>query len=267
MGETQSWGAVFKAEFKRILMHKSTIIALILFVVAAVALTVLAFVAISAATEAVNNSGQASEELAPILFTGYGLAETILVFTIGLLCATSTARDFVDGAASSTLVLVPKRSRLITARIVIWLLVALVATAVSIAAITLLLANKITDPAPLDMSALGTLLNVLVFTIIGFAGAVLLRKGAYAVLAFLGIEMILPTVLTSASIFMPESFSKIFDAISKALPGAAISNLQTALNPLDSTQVAINIAIIAAWFVASILVANFSFKAYAGSDE
>ncbi len=262
---SQSWGSVFVAEFKRIVLRPRALVALAIFAAAAILVTV----GLTSATDWAQQQMAAEGGPAPSnTFMGLGLSVSVLSFTLGLLCVSSSARDYTDGAAAATLTVVPKRSKLLSARMVVWAAVAVVVTFVTLLVAALIYMSRIGSFGDALKEIACYTLGVCMLVLVAFACATLMRRGSLAVLAFLGVDLLLPMILSLVSNFLPLNVGEAVHTITKALPGevcSAVGNIGGSATDPGAWTFAM-VALVA-WIVVSGVVSYFSFNRYAGASD
>lgn len=262
---SQSWGSVFVAEFRRIVLRTRTLVALAVFA----AVSILVTVGLTSVTDWTQEQAAAEGVSIPSLaFMGLGLSVSALSFTLGLLCVSSSARDYADGAAAATLTVVPKRGKLLFARIVVWAVVAAVVTFVTLLAVVLMYMSRIGNFGDALMQVACSMLGVCMLVMVAFACATLLKRGSLAVLAFLGVDLLLPMAFSLVSNFLPTNVGEVIRTITKALPGEVCSTVSS-IGGSTTTPDALTFAMVAlvAWIVVSVVVSYFSFNRYAGASD
>ena len=262
---SQSWGSVFVAEFRRIILRPRTLVALAIFATVAILLTV----GLTSTTDWAQQQIAAEGGVAPSsAFMGLGLSVSALSFTLGLLCVSSSARDYTDGAAAATLTVVPKRGKLLSTRMVVWAVVAMVVTFVTLLTVSLMYMSRIGSFGDVLAQIGCYTLGVCMLVLVAFACATLIRRGSLAVLAFLGVDLLLPMALSLVSNFLPPNIGEAVHTINRAMPGevcSAVGNIvERATDPGAWTFAMVALV---AWVVVSVAVSYFSFNRYAGASD
>ena len=180
MPSSQSWGSVFAAEFKRIVLRTRTLVALAIFALVGIGITVGA----TTTMQWVASQADANAQLAGNGFMGLGVAASFVSFATSLLCVSSTARDYRDGAAAATLVLVPNRTRLLSVRLAVWVLTALAITLVTLLPLALIYLGSYAQPTMAFAEIVCASLGTCVLVLVAFACASLLRRGSLAMQCF-----------------------------------------------------------------------------------
>ena len=265
MYSDQSWGNVFAAELKRIVLRTKTLVALTLFALGAISITIGA----TSAMRWVASQGGAEAQHLGQGFVGLGMAGSFVSFAVSLLCVSSTARDYRDGAAAATLVVVPNRVRLISVRMAVWVLTSLVVTLVSLLPLALMYLGTYAQPSVAFAEVACGVLGSCGLALVAFACATLLKRGSLAMLGFLSIDILLPMVLSIAGGFAPGMLGTILSYIHNALPGQAADAVIsiTALTTGNSGPWVFGMVALAAWTAASIVISHFSFAHYAGAQD
>lgn len=264
MSNTQSWGSVFLAEFRRIILRTRTLIALALFALVGILITVGA----TTAMEWAKQEGLDGMSAGPS-FAGLGLAASFVSFAVSLLCVASTSRDYRDGAAAATLVVVPRRGKLLSARMVVWTLTSLVAMLATLLPLALMYLGTYAQPAMAFVEVACGVLGSCVLVLVAFACATLLRRGSLAMLVFLGIDVLLSMVLSFGAGFAPGMLGTVLTNINNALPGHAMESTMntTALFGGDSGPWIFGMVALVVWAAASVAISHFSFARYAGASD
>ena len=265
MSSIQSWGGVFAAEFKRIILRTRTLVALALFALIGIGLTIGA----TSAMRWVASQAEAGNQVLGQGFVGLGLAASFVSFATSLLCVSSTARDYRDGAAAATLVVVPNRTRLLSVRIVVWALTALAVILVTLLPLALMYLGTYAQPTMAFAEVACATLGSCVLTLVAFACATLFKRGSLAMLGFLGIDVLLSMVLSVAAGFAPGVFGTILSHVHNALPGQAMDaaiNVKSLFDGNSGPWIFGMVALVV-WALVSVAVSHFSFARYAGARD
>ena len=259
----QTWGRVFAAEFRRIIQRPPVLIAMGIFVFAAIGLTLGSMVFMEWASQA------GAEGIGEPSFTGFSMPVSLLSFALSILCVSVTSRDYTDGAAAATLVVVPRRERLVTARMAIWAVVAFVVTLVALLLVMVIQLPRIESITQTIASALCGSIASVVLVMVGFACATVFRRGAFSMLVFLALDLIIPTGLSLGVAFAPGVLHDVLDFVTKALPGHAVdafAEVSTLHSGASGDWIFAAVATLA-WLVASVVVSYVAFSRYAGASD
>lgn len=200
-----------------------------------------------------------------------GVSIAALAFAVGLIGFVS--REMADGTATGSAIFVPRRGRLLVAR----LLSAVILAAAATLAVSLFIALVRLIPGGLSGAAFGRMGLVIVVAVadvvlasgLAFLVATLLRKPALAVTVFLLALLVLPLVLLILSVFAPSWLASPSKVLLKSMPGTLFSKALSVPLALGDgwSNVVIGLAGLAAWVVA---VAPFTWvlfdKALAGKE-
>jgi hypothetical protein len=200
-----------------------------------------------------------------------GVSIAALAFAVGLIGFVS--REMADGTATGSAIFVPRRGRLLVAR----LLSAVILAAAATLAVSLFIALVRLIPGGLSGATFGRMglvilvavADVMIASGLAFLVATLLRRPALAVAVFLLALLVLPLILLILSVFAPEWLAVPSKVVLKAMPGTLFSRaLSVPLKAGDGwSNVVIGLAGLAAWVVA---VAPFTWvlfdKALAGKE-
>lgn len=200
-----------------------------------------------------------------------GVSIAALGFAVGLIGFVS--REMADGTATGSAILVPRRGRLLTAR----LLSAVILGAAMTLAVSILVIMIRFIAGGLSGAALGRMGLVIVVAVadvmlasaFAFLVATVLRKPAIAVAVFLIALIVLPLVLLIVSVATPDWLAVPAGTVFKAMPGTLFNRAMSV--PVESTDswsnVAIGLSGLAAWVAG---VAPFTWalfhKALAGKE-
>lgn len=221
MNEAQTFGVVLKAEFARFFKRKRTIFWLAIFAVAAIAVT--------AGVVSFGDFAQKELETAESLpFVGYGLAHSLLAFTIGILCSSAVAGEYADGVMGSSLLVVPRRGRFMGAQLAVWMVVAFVVTLLVCGALAAMYSGRFADMAQALLGLVLVPVAVCATTLVAYACASISRRGSVSVLLFIGIVLLLPMVFNFATSFIPGDAGQALAYASSLLPGGAGDNMSDA---------------------------------------
>jgi len=221
---------------------------------------------------AVNGSAAGvSESQLDIIPIEVGVSISALAFAVGLIGFVS--REMADGTATGSAIFVPRRGRLLVARLVS----AVILAAATTLAVSLFIALVRLIPGGLSGATFGRMglvilvgvVDVMIASGLAFLVATLLRRPALAVAVFLLALLVLPLILLILGAFAPQWLATPSKAILKAMPGTLFSRALSV--PLASgdgwSNVVIGLAGLAAWVVA---VAPFTWvlfdKALAGKE-
>ena len=262
----QTWGRVFAAEFRRIILRPGVLIAVGVFVLAALGATLVGMFVMEWASQAGADMG--ADVVAPT-FTGFGMPVSLLSFAMSLLCVSSTSRDYSDGAAAASLVVVPRRGRLVTARMAIWAATTFVVSLVTFLLVMVVQIPRIDNVAQTIASALCSSVACVVLVMVGFACATVFRRGAFSMLVFLGLDLIIPTGLSIGAAFAPGAVQEILGFVSKVLPGRAVETFAdvSTLHSAASGDWVFGAVAAVAWLVAALVASYVSFSRYAGASD
>lgn len=260
---TQSWGRVFVAEFKRTMLRTPSIVSLIVFALVTIGLAV-------GVTAVTTLAAQANSDAAVgPTFAGLELPLSLISFLLGLRCVSSCARDYTDGAAAATIVVVPNRTRLLTTRIVVWMLTTFVVTMVTMTAIVLIHATMIKDLVTVLTQALCASIGTCMLVLVAFACATLVRRGALAMLTFLAIDLLIPSALGIGAGFAPGVAGELIGYVNQVMPGHVVSTFtdmgMSAMG--DSNEWIVSVVALVAWAVVALVVSHVSFARYSGASE
>lgn len=200
-----------------------------------------------------------------------GVSVAAFAFAVGLIGFIS--REMADGTATGSAILVPRRGRLLAAR----LLSAVILGAAMTLAVSVIVALIRLIPGGLSGAVFGRLSTVIFVGIadvmlasgLAFLVATLLRKPAVAVAVFVLGLVVLPLVLLIMSAFTPDWLAVPAGTVLKVMPGTLFTRAMRV--PVGSgegwSNVVIGLAGLAAWVVA---VAPFTWilfdKALAGKE-
>ena len=261
----QSFGSVFLAETRRVVLKPKRLIIAGIFAV----VSILVFMGATAvldwgAATAANTEGM--EEAASVIptFLGYDLPLSFLSFCFGIYAASFAARDYNDGVILSTLLRVPNRLRLFLARLLPWVAFSFVFSLVAFMVIAVLSIGRV-DSGQIVFVCLEGLLaavGVMFTTILGFCCGSLTKKGSLSVILFLGLFFIIPAVLSMVGGFGPEIVQKIVEYVDKVMPGSAFGALPQ-LAPVTGTietNTLIELAISFVWVIGVSTLSYILFK-------
>lgn len=179
---------------------------------------------------------------------------TALAFSVGLIGLTS--REMADGTVTGSAILVPSRPRLLVARSLTTMILAVgvsVAPLIFVALIRLT-AGGITDDTLTHMGRVivVALVDMVLAMLLAFLVATLLRKPAIAVTVFLLALIVLPLVLAIATLITPPFLADPSRFALRAMPGQLFQRaLSVPVEPGDSWRnVIIGLGGLFAWVVA-----------------
>ena len=265
MSSAQRWGAVFAAEFKRIVLRARTIVALAIFALVGIGITVVMASLVNMAQQEL--AGDVLVD-API-FVGLGLATSFVSFATSFLCVSSSARDYRDGAAAATLIMVPRRQRLLSARMVAWTVAAIAVSLCTLLPLAVMYQSMYERPIMAFAEMACGIVGTCVLVLVAFACTTLARRGAFALLAFLGIDFLVPTVLSVLSSVAPSSVGSVIEKINSVLPGQAVDTVMgvEGLFSGNAKTWAVGMVALVCWAAASIAASHFAFARYTGVTD
>ena len=100
--------------------------------------------------------------------------------------------------------------------------------------------------------------KLVAYTVLGFCCGTITKKGAPAVFLYLGLTMLLPMVLSTAGLFVPELISKIIGWVNTALPGNAFAAIAGMASGTEGSLTACIVT--AAWTVIVPILSYILFK-------
>ena len=253
------------SELKRIVLRTRVLVALVVFALVGIGVTVGAVALMDFAQSEAAKEGMSMS----VGFVGLGLAASAVAFGTSLLCVSSTARDYRDGAAGATLLVVPNRQRLLSARIATWMMAAVVVSLATLLPLAIMYMNMYEQPSVAYVEVACGVVGTCVLVLVAFACSTLTRRGALGMVAFLGIDMLIPTVLGMVAPMAPEAVSSVLFKVEAALPGRAADKIMSvgdflAGNGGDWIFAAVALV---AWAVIAAVVSHASFAGYAGADD
>ena len=258
----QTWGRVFAAEFKRIILRPAVLISMGAFVLAALGATIGGMAVMEWAAQTGADVGSSE-------FTGFGVPVSLLSFAMSLLCVSVTSRDYSDGAAAASLVVVPRRGRLVTTRMAVWAGTTFVVSLVAFLLVMLVQIPRINNVTQTIASALCSSMACVVLVMVGFACATVFRRGAFSMLVFLGLDLIIPSGISLGSAFAPGVLADILGFVSKILPGRAVETFAdvSTLHSAASGDWIFGAVATLAWLVAAVVASYVAFSRYAGASD
>ncbi len=259
----QTFGMVFGAEFRRIALRTSTLVAMGIFAVAAL---LLSFGFVALAQFAAANASEEIAVTAPSGLTSLGLPYGLICFLFCIFTAITSAHDYSNGAAAATLVLVPNRGRLLGARVAVWGIMGFLQMFVPGIILAIVFMGSMGGLGQALLSVLLCSCSVSLYGLIVFGVATLVRRGAFAVVIYFLIDIVVPLVMPMAS-----GIPTIGGALSEAthyMPNAVTMRLAD-LTLIGSDTVAWVIAIAAslAWVALVLVLGRLSFNRYAGKTS
>ena len=258
----QTWGRVFAAEFRRIILRPAVLIVMGVFVLAALGATI-------GGMAVMEWAAQSGADVASPGFTGFGVPVSLLSFAMSLLCVSVTSRDYSDGAAAASLVVVPRRGRLVTTRMAIWAGTTFVVSLVAFLLVMLVQIPRISNVTQTIASALCSSMACVVLVMVGFACATVFRRGAFSMLVFLGLDLIVPSGISLGSAFAPGALADVLGFVSKVMPGHAVETFAdvSTLHSAASGDWIFGAVATLAWLVASVAASYVAFSRYAGASD
>ena len=259
----QTWGRVFAVEFRRIILRPAVLIAMGVFVFAALVATLGGMAVMEWASQA------GAEGVGTPTFTGFNMPLSLLSFALSILCVSATSRDYTDGAAAATLVAIPRRERLVSARMAIWTVTAFVVTLVALLLVMVVQLPRVDNFAQTIASALCGSISSVVLVMVGFACATIFRRGAISMLVFLALDLIIPTGLSLGATFAPGVLHDILGFVTNALPGHAADTFAqvSMLHSGASGDWVFAAVATLAWLVVSIVMSHLAFSRYVGASD
>ena len=263
----QTLGLVLAAELRRSLAAGGLRVAALV----SVGLGILAgglYVWALAATHDATSGPNTSLDTAPFQVSVFFAA---LAFAVGLIGFTS--REMADGTATGSAILVPRRGRLLGARLLSAVILGAAMTLASLVVVTLIRLFG-GDLSSAGFGHMGSVIGVAVVDVVlasalAFLVATLLRKPAIAVTVFLLALIVLPLVLAILSGAAPAWLANPAHAMLVAMPGTLFQRAMSVPTEPGAgwSNVAIGLGGLAAWVVA---VAPFTWvlfdKALAGKE-
>lgn len=263
----QTLGLVLAAELRRSLAAGGLRVAMIVSVglgILAGGLTVWALAATHDATSGPNTGLNTAPFQVSVFFAA-------LAFAVGLIGFTS--REMADGTATGSAILVPRRARLLVARLLSAVILGAAMTLASLIVVTLIRLFG-GDLSSAGFGHMGSVIAVAVVDValasaLAFLVATLLRKPAIAVTVFLLALIVLPLVLAILSVAAPSWLAKPAHAMLVAMPGTLFQRAMSVPTEPGAgwSNVVIGLAGLAAWVVAVAPFTWFLFdKALAGKE-
>ena len=258
----QTWGRVFAAEFRRIILRPAVLISMGVFVLATLGVTIGGMAVMEWAAQSGAGVGSSG-------FTGFGLPVSLISFAMSLLCVSATSRDYSDGAAAASLVVVPRRGRLVTARMAVWAGTTFVVSLVAFLLVMVVQIPRIDNVTQTIASALCSSMACVVLVMVGFACATVFRRGAFSMLVFLGLDLIIPSGISLGSAFAPGALADILGFVAKVMPGRAVETFAdvSTLHSAASGDWVFGAVASVAWLVAAIVMSSVAFSRYAGASD
>ncbi len=261
----QSFGNVFKAEIKRILANKRTLIFMFAFSVFA---AIMAYVATVVdkwiAEEMIKSAGEGADQVTLSIpdFSGFGLPFGFMTFFIGIMCVSSIARDYSDGTIRAFLNVVPNRIRLFTARLLMWVCIAFLSGLLALILIALFHMSYVTSHPDFFFEGIMSVLAYCLIVAISYGIATIIRKGSLGVMIFICLQMLIPMILIEVSSFVPPSFQTLFKFLSNAFPGSASEAFFGAASRMnyDMPLFIFDIVMVLAWTALLLIAGFFVFK-------
>lgn len=147
-----------------------------------------------------------------------------LVLAIGFMAATTGSTT--DGTVTTSMILVPRTRRLLLARAVLPPLVGAAATlavGLLVALVQLVTGGAGSAAAGLQMVAVGaSTVAVALLLLLVFLGATVMRRGAYAVAAFLLVVLVLPLAAAIAIFVGPPVVAEMAQVVIDVTPGTLV---------------------------------------------
>lgn len=251
MSGKQSFFKVLGAEFKRVFGRPKALLFSLLFAVCAFGMFVGMVLLANFAMEEMG-AGSMTE------FIGFSTPVSILSLCFGIWAAAFSARDYNDGTLLASLLTVPKRGRLFLARMIPWIIVPVIFSALALGACCAFSMSTITDTTLALKQAGLSLASMVAYTVLGFCCGTITKKGAPAVFLYLGLTMLLPMVLATAGLFVPDMIAKIIEWINTALPGNAFERMVGVATGTEGSFVACMVTV--AWTVILPIISYILFK-------
>ena len=251
MSGKQGFFKVLGAEFKRVFGRPKALLFSLLFAVCA-------FVAFAGIIVLADFAVKEMGTEMPNEFIGFSTALSILSLCFGIWAAAFSARDYNDGTILASLLATPRRGRLFLARLIPWVIVPVLFSTLAIAGCFAFSIGTITDVQNVLAQAGLTLISMIAYTVLGFCCGTITKKGAPAVFLYLGLTMLLPMVLSTAGLFVPELISKIIGWINTALPGNAFAAIAGMASGTEGSLTACIVT--AAWTVIVPILSYILFK-------
>ncbi len=259
----QTFGMVFGAEFRRIALRTRTLVAMGIFATAAL---LLSFGFVAMAQFAAAHPTEGAVVSAPSGLTSLGIPYGLVCFLFCIFTAITSAHDYANGAAASTLVLVPNRGRLLGARVAVWGIMGFLQMFVPGIILAIVFMGSMGGLGQALLSVLLCSCSVSLYGLIVFGVATLVRRGAFAVVIYFLIDIVVPLVMPMAS-----GIPTIGGALSEAthyMPNAVTSRLaDPTLIGSDTVAWGIAIAVSLAWVAVMLVLGRLSFNRYAGKTS
>ena len=262
----QGFGNVLAAEFGRIVKNKLTIITAAVCIVVAVGFAYALYAMSGFGVDSTGENIVMGNPTADGVLSGLSVIGGTLALFFGLYAATFAAREYSSGVNRATLLLVPKRSRLLAARLLLWAALGALVGAVSfvLAYALLVLAGGHGAEVAGDMLVLRAAACVLVCMLaclLACSIGTLLRGGALSVLAFLLAQILLGMLLSILAGILPGVIGEALSQVSSYVFGAATEIMGNA-TALGEFLGALATAVV--WVVVFSLLGAASFRKYNG---
>lgn len=256
----QSLSTVVRAELRRNLRRRATVVLGLVSVLAGTIVGLALWAALGAVPGGDLGTGVRHESLA----LQVGTSITVLVMSFGVL--SSTTRDTVDGTVVMSMILVPRRGRLLAARAAAPVVVVVGTTAALCLVLGGLLAAVASPyeglPATIGMTSLVSLLVGGLVALLAFCTATCIRRGAATVAVVMLGVVVLPLVVLLLQFVGPPALAPLWRVISAVMPGSlAIQALSVPAGGGESWgDVLTGLAGLAIWCAALAAVAFAQFR-------
>lgn len=263
MRTRQSYGSVFRAEFRRVILRQKTLITLALFVVVTIAVS---FGAQTAIDWAASQSDALPKDSRT--FVGVPFPVGLLAFLLGIYVSSHAARDYADGSAAATIVLVPNRGRLASARMLTWIITVALTASLALAGSILVCIGHVDDLVRTAIDIACGVAGLTAYMMLAYACATVTRKGSLAVLCFFGFHMVLPSVVGILG-FGPQLVVDLVSFVGKILPSSALNVVCDTSILLTSSASDYLIAAggLFVWAIISVVLSHFALARYRGPSE